>query len=338
MNDLRIAVKYFIVLTMSVFIIVIIVKAHSGGTDGFGGHWDNSSHEYHYHHGYSAHDHSDIDGDGIDDCPYDFHNNEDIKSSNEDIKSNSVNKYVNDYSSSNFINSYKPEKSKSEEAAISNKLKEEGWMIPILSKWAIPGLIVLSISLFVFVLILKHKYDTICRTLVLKKSAYEKEIDTLRRTVDLHKTAYENHKVRVNKEIQTLVNDMQCICGRDILHLSVMIPDDDYLDQNNLPCSVGNMVSNGTFKWGKKYTLFTSSSNKHHTLVKYHSITCRYSSASHPINAYDIKKQEYRYQPCAICNPILTNTDWVDKYLKRKKFLEECGIDISLDTDGNISE
>lgn len=40
--------------------------AHPGGTDGKGGHWDHSTGKYHYHHGYSAHDHED----GV--CPYDF--------------------------------------------------------------------------------------------------------------------------------------------------------------------------------------------------------------------------------------------------------------------------
>lgn len=40
--------------------------AHPGGTDGNGGHVDRSTGEYHYHHGYSAHDHVD----GV--CPYDY--------------------------------------------------------------------------------------------------------------------------------------------------------------------------------------------------------------------------------------------------------------------------
>lgn len=43
---------------------VIICFAHPGGTDSEGGHYDSSAGEYHYHHGYSAHQHED----GI--CPY----------------------------------------------------------------------------------------------------------------------------------------------------------------------------------------------------------------------------------------------------------------------------
>lgn len=53
----------------------IPVIAHSGGTDSNGGHRDSSTGEYHYHHGYPAHDHYDMNGDGIIDCPYDFADN-----------------------------------------------------------------------------------------------------------------------------------------------------------------------------------------------------------------------------------------------------------------------
>lgn len=42
--------------------------AHSGGTDANGGHYDRSTGEYHFHHGYPAHQHTN----GI--CPYDYDN------------------------------------------------------------------------------------------------------------------------------------------------------------------------------------------------------------------------------------------------------------------------
>ena len=50
----------------------VLVSAHPGRTDYYGGHYDHSEGEYHYHHGYSAHQHYDKDGDGIVDCPYSF--------------------------------------------------------------------------------------------------------------------------------------------------------------------------------------------------------------------------------------------------------------------------
>lgn len=42
------------------------VSAHPGRTDANGGHYDRSTGEYHYHHGYPAHQHTN----GV--CPYDF--------------------------------------------------------------------------------------------------------------------------------------------------------------------------------------------------------------------------------------------------------------------------
>ena len=57
-------------------LLVSTVFAHPGKTDSKGGHTNHSTGEYHYHHGYSAHDHYDMDGDGKKDCPYEFKNKE----------------------------------------------------------------------------------------------------------------------------------------------------------------------------------------------------------------------------------------------------------------------
>ena len=61
-----------VVVLLLVLMIPVLGFAHSGGTDGKGGHRDRSTGEYHYHHGYSEHYHYDIDGDDRDDCPIDF--------------------------------------------------------------------------------------------------------------------------------------------------------------------------------------------------------------------------------------------------------------------------
>lgn len=52
--------------------ILLTASAHTGKTDSSGGHYDHSTGEYHYHHGYPAHSHYDVDNDGFVDCPYDF--------------------------------------------------------------------------------------------------------------------------------------------------------------------------------------------------------------------------------------------------------------------------
>lgn len=61
-----------VLLAAVVMLLPLTALAHPGKTDGSGGHTDLSSGEYHYHHGYSAHQHYDMDGDGVVECPYDF--------------------------------------------------------------------------------------------------------------------------------------------------------------------------------------------------------------------------------------------------------------------------
>lgn len=71
-------------LTLFLLMLLSITAfAHPGQTDNNGGHYDYSTGEYHYHHGYPAHQHEN----GV--CPYDFkdntdHNNPGISRSNKE--------------------------------------------------------------------------------------------------------------------------------------------------------------------------------------------------------------------------------------------------------------
>lgn len=59
-------ISKWLLFLISISAISFSVYAHPGRTDADGGHYDRSTGEYHYHHGYPAHQHPD----GI--CPYDF--------------------------------------------------------------------------------------------------------------------------------------------------------------------------------------------------------------------------------------------------------------------------
>ena len=55
-------IKKIIATTCTIFIVIALVislpvSAHPGNTDSNGGHYDHSTGSYHYHHGYSAHQH-----------------------------------------------------------------------------------------------------------------------------------------------------------------------------------------------------------------------------------------------------------------------------------------
>lgn len=54
-------------------LVTIISYAHPGGIDSNGGHYKGNTGEYHYHHGYSAHQHPNGE------CPYTTNNNADYK-------------------------------------------------------------------------------------------------------------------------------------------------------------------------------------------------------------------------------------------------------------------
>ena len=56
---------------------LLAVSAHPGRTDSNGGHTDSDTGDYHYHHGWPAHDHYDMNADGAIDCPYEFIDAED---------------------------------------------------------------------------------------------------------------------------------------------------------------------------------------------------------------------------------------------------------------------
>ena len=73
-------------IALAVASMALIVNAHPGRTDGKGGHTNHSTGEYHYHHGQPAHDHYDINGDGIIDCPYDFNDKTERNTSTKSMK------------------------------------------------------------------------------------------------------------------------------------------------------------------------------------------------------------------------------------------------------------
>lgn len=63
-----------------------LTLAHSGRTDSKGGHYNRSTGEYHYHHGYSAHQHPN----GI--CPYSYNSKTNSSSSNSSANQSNSNK------------------------------------------------------------------------------------------------------------------------------------------------------------------------------------------------------------------------------------------------------
>lgn len=68
-------IAVFFVVSLLLPLLALAVFSHPGRTDSYGGHYNRSTGEYHYHHGYPAHQHTD----GV--CPYDYDNKTASKSS-----------------------------------------------------------------------------------------------------------------------------------------------------------------------------------------------------------------------------------------------------------------
>ena len=58
--------KRLLTALLTLLLCCTVALAHPGSTDAAGGHYDRSTGEYHYHHGYPAHQHPS----GV--CPYGF--------------------------------------------------------------------------------------------------------------------------------------------------------------------------------------------------------------------------------------------------------------------------
>ena len=59
-------------ILLSFALLAPSAAAHPGRTDSDGGHFNRTTGQYHWHHGYSEHQHYDMDGDGKKDCPLTF--------------------------------------------------------------------------------------------------------------------------------------------------------------------------------------------------------------------------------------------------------------------------
>lgn len=207
--------------------ILITASAHPGGTNADGGHWDYDAGEYHYHHGYPAHDHYDSNGDGIADCPYDFDDQTGINSGSPSSGGNNSRSYSSyDYDPPETITVYKDRE----------VIKE----VPVTPTWIKIAMGVLLILLIV----LKIKKDSI------KKNLDDKITDHDRSEIE-------------NQEMLTQFNaDAVSSHGESYLYRMCGTPRGDYLGSDNLPAAYYGHEQ----KWGEKYTFYLggTSSRKFH--------------------------------------------------------------------------
>lgn len=92
--DMKRLCVMLVVLMAVISLLPVTAMAHPGKTDANGGHYDREAGEYHYHHGYPAHQHTDLNGDGVKDCPYNFDDQTDHSSRNSSGSSSMDKNYI----------------------------------------------------------------------------------------------------------------------------------------------------------------------------------------------------------------------------------------------------
>ena len=89
--------KKILFVILSIMLLIVAASAHGGRTDSDGGHYDRSTGKYHWHHGYSAHQHKDKDGDGYKEyCPYEDEDDEEDNRTEEDRRTKEDYEYKED--------------------------------------------------------------------------------------------------------------------------------------------------------------------------------------------------------------------------------------------------
>lgn len=146
-------------ITILIVLIMIIISplslAHKGRTDSNGGHYDYSTGEYHYHHGYEAHQHPN----GV--CPYDYEDKTgqysftDTSSDNEQDKESLANEITNNVS---LYDEWKKESEELKNQIIEKDKKIESLNNEISNMW-IGFIFIFLIGIYISYNIVKYKKD-----------------------------------------------------------------------------------------------------------------------------------------------------------------------------------
>lgn len=296
--------------------ILITASAHPGGTNADGGHWDYDAGEYHYHHGYPAHDHYDSNGDGIVDCPYDFDDQTGINSgssSSGETNSRSYSSY--DYDPPETITVYK-----------DREVIKEVPVTPTWIKW------VLGISVvWIFYLLMSnraaHDWNVNLERSIehLNQTAKEKEAfhkDELQRMYEVYKDKCfqfgKTHKEEIDKiasDKDKIISTLQCENASlraelhsvissipvgeafypdpkrpELLMYKIEIPEDVYFNENRVP--VKGIISN--YAPFGEYTVFTLKNSPVYHFNKY----CSNTFNTEPVHLFWILG---RKRPCQRC-------------------------------------
>lgn len=227
------------------YCLAITVYAHPGRTDSQGGHYDQGTGEYHYHHGYPAHDHYDMDGDGALDCPYNFEDKTGNNSAGISDNNSGYENYTHPIQEDMGENGGNRKPSGTQALTEKGIAKMEIWKVCILI------LVFLGIIAIMYIIIRNQIRDK-----ERQKVRYEEKI--------------EKDHAKFCEDLGEINAEMIRKHGTFYLYNLCNTPRGDYIGSDDLPTSQFTY----NFKWGEKYTFYLGGNATYNS--KYHGSTCRY--------------------------------------------------------------
>lgn len=294
--------KAFVLLLLVFLLIPSLTFAHAGKTDEFGGHYDYNTGEYHYHHGYPAHQHTD----GI--CPYDFDDKTNHDSSSGSGSSSSNRSEYTTETTTERITGTTSSSNTDKKNSTSNK--EDKKPMTAFTKFAIFYIVISLIIIAVLIYFLKDKTNF--------NKSLEKE--NLEFKDELRHTKLELHQA--NDVIRTLVEN------RSLYQISNVPPDTKIQIDSNGNYIIEQKEHN---EYYGKYTAYVSNSG-----YAYH-MRFGCSGAVIPICLFD-KNMAGNRLPCSKCcgssvdDELLIEPKWFTIYTKTKIYYDRY---LSNDTNKN---
>lgn len=279
----------WVALVLAATLCIGSASAHPGRTDANGGHYNHSTGEYHYHHGYPAHQHID----GV--CPYDY---DDRTGWNSGSSSQEKGLYYLDGTPVERKNEAKPKPEPAED-----KKDQTG------------GLIAFFAAVFIFFVwpmlsaiaegILWYREKRNQQTppaLPEPKPVKPKPVQPPMRTISKEER---EHMIQADAYRET--------CGGRSIREMAGVPSDVYFDTFDRPNTLNRDPPEDPF-----FVYVTKNG------TSYHLRTCRLAKTASPMNICQAMAEGK--QPCKLCRPMEKLPDFAVRYRELKRIQREYGV------------
>lgn len=298
-------------LVLAVTLCIGSASAHPGRTDANGGHYNHSTGEYHYHHGYPAHQHTD----GV--CPYDY---DDRTGWNSGSSSQEKGLYYLDGTPVER----KEEKSIQErlddmiesggDSQASNTAEPEQEK----PKNQIGGLIALGafVTIFFVLPLLSAIIEGISWHREKRKKRVKQEPQALPKPKPTKRTPVQPPMRTISKEEREHMIQADAyreMCGGRSIRKMAGVPEDVYFDTFDRPNTLNRDPPEDPF-----FVYVTKKGES------YHLRTCRLAKNASPMNICQAMAEGK--QPCKLCRPMEKLPDFAVRYRELKRIQREYGV------------